>query len=136
MDVYIVNLDDKQLEEVETCLEEYDRKHITYKLDGIIQLGACVDGKIVGGLGACMTAYRILYVSTVFIDEAYRNKGIGSLLVTEMERRAKELGANMIRVDTFDWQGKDFYTKLGYEQIGYYTNEEDNFSEYFFLKRI
>ena len=54
----------------------------------------------------------------------------------EMEKRAKALGANMIRLDTFDWQGKEFYEALGYQQVGHYTNEEDGFSEYFFLKRI
>ena len=42
----------------------------------------------------------------------------------------------MIRLDTFDWQGKEFYEALGYQQVGHYTNEEDGFSEYFFLKRI
>lgn len=53
-----------------------------------------------------------------------------------MEIRAKKLGANTIRLDTFDFQGKDFYKSMGYEQVGYYRNDEDNFEEYFFLKRI
>lgn len=42
----------------------------------------------------------------------------------------------MIRIDTFDWQGRDFYTSLGYEQVGKYNSEIDGFSEHFFLKRI
>ena len=40
----------------------------------------------------------------------------------------------MIRLDTFDWQGKAFYEALGYEIIGQYENTADGFSEYFFLK--
>jgi hypothetical protein len=53
-----------------------------------------------------------------------------------VENKAIELGVNMIRLDTFDWQGYEFYIKLGYELIGKYRNEIDNFCEYFFLKRL
>lgn len=45
-------------------------------------------------------------------------------------------GANVIRLDTFNWQGKDFYITLGYEQVGFYESLEDNFSEHFFVKRL
>ena len=53
-----------------------------------------------------------------------------------MEKRAKELGVNTIRLDTFDWQGYAFYKSLGYEEVGHYYNEEDDYHEYFFVKRI
>ncbi|MDM8312746.1 GNAT family N-acetyltransferase [Clostridium cadaveris] len=78
----------------------------------------------------------MLYVSTVFVDEKYRNKKIGTLLMNEIERRAKLLGANIIRLDTFNWQGREFYTSIGYEEVGSYESVEDGFSEYFFLKRL
>lgn len=51
---------------------------------------------------------KILYVSTVFVDEKYRNNKVGTLLMNEIEKRVKLLEANMIRLDTFDWQGRDF----------------------------
>jgi len=75
-------------------------------------------------------------VSTVFVDENYRSNKIGTLLMNEVEKRANLLGANMIRLDTFDWQGRDFYRSLGYEEVGSYENKIDGFSEYFFLKRL
>lgn len=40
----------------------------------------------------------------------------------------------MIRVDTFDWQGRDFYETVGFEEVGRY--EAEGFSEHFYLKRI
>ena len=132
----IIDLSDTQLEKIEEQLSEYDMSHITYKLDGSIQIGIEENGRIVAGLDACMTAFKILYVSTVFVEESHRRKGYGKLLMEEMEKRAKALGANMIRLDTFDWQGKEFYEALGYESVGHYESTEDNFSEYFFLKRI
>ena len=56
--------------------------------------------------------------------------------IEEMEKRAKALGANTIRLDTFNWQGRDFYEALGYRIVGSYDNNDDGYSEYFFLKRI
>lgn len=132
----IVDLTEEQADIIENKLEAYDEDHISYKLDGLIRIGIEEDGKIIAGLDACMTAFRILYVSTVFVDEEYRRKGYGKILISEMEKRARSLGANTIRLDTFDWQGKEFYEAVGYEMVGRYDNHDDGYSEYFFLKRI
>ena len=72
----------------------------------------------------------------LFVCKEYRRKGYARKLLTETERRAKELGADLIRVDSFDFQGKDFYMAMGYEVVGKYRCEEDDFEEYFFVRRI
>jgi GNAT superfamily N-acetyltransferase len=136
MNYEIVELNDEQVEDIENRLEQYDKKHITYEIPGYIRIGVVNDGKLIAGADACMTAFKILYVSTVFVDEDYRNDKIGTLLMKEIEKRAGLLGANMIRLDTFDWQGRDFYCSVGYEEVGFYENNADGFSEHFFLKRL
>ncbi len=132
----IIDLNEAQVEDIETRLSAFDENHITYKMDGCIQIGVEDDGRLIAGLDACITAFKILYVSTVFVDEGYRRKGIGAMLIREMEKRAAGMGVNAIRLDTFDWQGKEFYNALGYKCVGHYDNAEDGYSEYFFLKRI
>lgn len=132
----IINLNEQQLESIEDKLNTFDENYITYKMDGSIQVGIEEDGRIVAGLDSCITAFKILYVSTVFVDEEYRRKGYGKLLIEEMERRASEMGVNAIRLDTFSWQGKEFYEALNYEIVGSYENDIDGYAEYFFLKRI
>jgi GNAT superfamily N-acetyltransferase len=132
----VIDITDDQVSYIEEKLEEYDEKHITYKMEGRIRIGIREGDRIVAGLDACMTAFKILYVSTVYVEEACRRKGYGKALIEEMEKRAKALGANTIRLDTFDWQGKDFYEALGYKCVGSYSNAEDGYSEYFFMKRI
>lgn len=132
----IIDLNEEQVEDIETRLSTFDENYITYKMNGCIQIGMEENGKLIAGLDACVTAFRILYVSTVFVDEEYRRKGIGTRLIREMENRAAEMGVNTIRLDTFNWQGKEFYEALGYEAVGHYDHAEDGFSEYFFLKRI
>src|SRR5699024_649450 len=123
----VIELNASQVEDIENRLEQYDKNHITDGISGNI---------IIAGADADMTAFNILYVSTVFVDEDYRNKKVGTHLMTEIEKRAGLLGANMIRLDTFNWQGRDFYRSLGYEEVGSYENKDDGFSEHFFLKRL
>lgn len=132
----IIDLSEEQMEGVEDKLSAFDENYITYKMNGSIQIGIEEDGKIVAGLDACITAFKILYVSTVFVDKDCRRKGYGKMLINEMEKRAKEMGVNTIRLDTFSWQGKEFYEALNYEIVGSYENELDSYAEYFFLKRI
>ena len=132
----LVDLTEEQAEEIEERLSAFAEKYITYKMDGSIRIGIEEDGKLIAGLDACITAFRILYVSTVFVDEAYRRKGYGARLIREMEKRAAAMGVNTIRLDTFNWQGKDFYEAMGYTAAGHYENADDGYSEYFFVKRI
>jgi len=136
MNEKLIALTEEQAEYINEQLHAYDKEYIKYRLDGGVQIGIEINGDLVGGLNAYMTAFHILYVDTVFVSEIYRRQGIGRKLIYAMEQRAKELGANMIRLDTFDWQGYEFYKSLGYEEVGHYYNEEDNFHEYFFVKRI
>ncbi len=132
----IIDLNEEQAEDIESRLSAFDESHITYKMNGSIRIGMEENGRLIAGLDACVTAFKILYVSTVFVDEEYRRKGIGAQLIHEMEKRAAAMGVNAIRLDTFDWQGKEFYEALGYTAVGHYDHTEDGYSEYFFLKRI
>ena len=128
----IKNLTNDQVDDIENRLDEYDNNFLPKPLDGFIRIGAFDNGKLIGGLDACMTSFRILYVSTVFVDENYRRKGVAKSLMEQLEQRAKELGADIIRLDTFDWQGRDFYKSIGYKEVGSY--ETKDFSEHFYLK--
>ena len=134
--MYVIDLTEEQAEDIENRLSAYDEEHMAHQTDGCIRIGVEKDGKLIAGLDACITAFRILYVSTVFVDEAYRRQGIGARLIREMEKRASAMGVNTIRLDTFNWQGKEFYEAMGYRAVGQYENAEDGYSEYFFLKRI
>ena len=132
----IVDLTNEQQDEIDSMLEEYDKRYIKYKLNGKVSVGIFHDGRLIAGANGSITAFKIFYVSTVFVDEKYRSKGIGRQLMNALELKALSFGANMIRLDTFDWQGVGFYKKLGYEQVGSYRNEIDGFSEHFFIKQL
>ena len=65
----LIDLTEEQAEEIESRLSEFDEKYITYRMDGSIRIGIEEDGKLIAGLDACITAFRILYVSTVFVTK-------------------------------------------------------------------
>ncbi|MBR3507597.1 MAG: GNAT family N-acetyltransferase [Lachnospiraceae bacterium] len=132
----LISLTEEQVEYINDQLEMYNREYIKYHLDGGVHIGMELDGILVGGLNAYMSAFHILYVDTMFVAEQYRRQGIGRKIMAEMEHQAKELGVNLIRLDTFDWQGYEFYKSLDYEEVGHYFNEADGFHEYFFIKCI
>ncbi|MEY8463597.1 GNAT family N-acetyltransferase [Streptococcus merionis] len=133
----IVELTTEEVGVIEEALENYDKQFIRFPRKGSLSLGIKdKSGQLVAGLDATMTAFQILYVSTVFVAEDHRRKGLGRRLMAELEKRAKSLGANTIRLDTFDWQGCAFYKALGYEEVGSYCHHEDGYSEHFFVKFI
>ena len=132
----IIDLTEEQAEEIDERLSAFDESYITYKMEGDIRIGIEEDGKLIAGLDTCITTFKILYVSTMFVDEEYRRKGYGARLIREMEKRAAAMGVNTIRLDTFSWQGKEFYEAMGYEAVGHYENPTDGYAEYFFLKRL
>lgn len=136
MNYKITELNELEVEDIENRLSDYDKTHITYNISGSIRIGVKHGDKLIAGVEASITAFKILYISTVFVDEGYRNNKIGTLLMNEVEKRSRLLGANMIRLDTFNWQGQDFYHSLNYEEVGYYESKEEGFSEHFFLKRL
>lgn len=76
------------------------------------------DGKILAGIIVKMYCWKCIYIDTFWIDESMRGEGLGTLLLEEVERVAKENGSHLIHLDTFDFQAKDFYLAHGYSVFG------------------
>ncbi len=55
----IIDLDEEQVEDIEARLSAFDENFITYKMDGCIRIGVEDDGRLIAGLDACITAFRI-----------------------------------------------------------------------------
>jgi len=131
----IVTLTEKQFKDIDTRLADYDN-NVGIEVKDDIQIGTFHDGKLIAGAGAGTSDFRKIYVYTLFVDEEFRGKGIGRQLMEAIENEALSLGANMIRLNTYNSQSLGFYVKMGYEQFGSYENEEDGYTEYFFIKKL
>ena len=72
------------------------------------------------------------------VNPKFRGKGIGTNLIREAEKQAKEMGARKIIVNTHTSLEADqrYYKKLGYSSIGTLTNYYDNGSAVFYSKEL
>lgn len=77
-----------------------------------------------------------MYIDILWIDQAYRRQGLGSLLMRTVEEQAKYKGAYVAHLSTFDWQGKDFYLKHGYEVFGKIDDNPLHHTHYFMKKKL
>jgi len=89
---------------------------------------------MIAGICAEMYIWKILYIEVLFVDELYRKKGLGSLLLKMVERDAIAMGAKLCHLDTYAFQAKDFYLKNGYEIFGILDDCPEGF-ERFYLKK-
>jgi GNAT superfamily N-acetyltransferase len=74
-------------------------------------------GRIVGGLIGIIK-WRWLYVAKLWVDESARGQKAGSRLMAAAEEFAKRHGATNAYLDTFGYQARPFYEKLGYTVFG------------------
>jgi len=94
-----------------------------------------VDRSVVGGIRALVVFYW-LRVEVLWVHEAARGKGIGSRLLAEAERRAREMGARNAALETFEWQAPRFYQKHGYEEVARVEGYVKNFYLALMQKRL
>jgi GNAT superfamily N-acetyltransferase len=78
-------------------------------------------GDFVGGLtGEIFT--NTLFVEFLWVDDRKRHAGIGSMLMERLEKEAVKFGVTDLYLDTYSFQAPDFYKKLGFVEVGRYTN--------------
>ncbi|WP_426351155.1 GNAT family N-acetyltransferase [Alloiococcus sp. CFN-8] len=93
-------------------------------------------GNIIAGVNCIYYAWKCIYIDALWVKEEYRNRGLGSELLKEIEKTAKEYGCHMIHLDTFDFQRKDFYIRQGYEIHGILDDCPQGHKRYYLKKRI
>lgn len=91
--------------------------------------------KLVGGLWG-RTVFGWLYIEIVFVPESLRGKGIGAELLLRAEREAIARGCRNAWLDTFEFQARGFYERLGYSCFGELNEYPTGFSRYFMKKAL
>jgi GNAT superfamily N-acetyltransferase len=67
-----------------------------------------------GLIGNCYAGW--LFVALLWVHADLRGIGVGSRLMAEAERHGRDFGCHSAFVDTFTFQGPEFYPKLGYRE--------------------
>lgn len=71
------------------------------------------DGNMIAAVIAGVGTWNNLDIDMIWVDEPYRNKGIGSRLLAEVEKEGKENGAYFSAINVFDWEAS-LFKKHGY----------------------
>ncbi|EPY2272951.1 GNAT family N-acetyltransferase [Clostridium sporogenes] len=94
------------------------------------------NGEIIAGILSKMYCWNCIYIDVLWVKEEYRKDGLGTKLLKELKKIAKEKDCHLIHLDTFDFQAKDFYIKHGYEIFGILDQCPENHKRYFMKKNI
>ena len=76
------------------------------------------DGNIIAGCNLLIDCWRTADLDILWVEETYRNQGIGSALIREAERAAREKGCRFMTLGTFDFQARPLYEKFGFAVCG------------------
>jgi GNAT superfamily N-acetyltransferase len=93
------------------------------------------DGKAVGGLWG-RAAYDWLFVEYLAVPTELRRAGLGRELMQKAEQIALEHGCVGVWLDTFAFQARPFYEKLGYKCFGQIDDHPRGSARYFLQKRL
>ena len=109
-------------------LKEEEAEYIGEKINGIVPKEIDADseefvlkvenenGQVIGGCIAEAYEYhwaRVL-LEELWVDERYRHQGIGSMIIREVERIAREKGCRVVTLGTASYMARPFYEKHGY----------------------
>lgn len=94
-----------------------------------------VDGAVVGGLLGHIK-WRWLYVSKLWIADSHRGRGHGYELMNAAEEFARTKACLGSYLDTFEYQARPFYEKIGYEVFGTLEGYPPGFRQFFLAKTL
>ena len=90
---------------------------------------------VVGGLIGHIK-WRWLYVAKLWLRDDFRGRGLGAELLRAAEDLARAQGCIGAYLDTFEYQARPFYEKLGYELFGTLEGFPPGYRQYFLSKRL
>ncbi|MFS7252741.1 GNAT family N-acetyltransferase [Rahnella rivi] len=105
---------ESDLEEIKNGLRNFNRNFIPQSK--FRALGIFVEdekGNKQAGIVA-ETVGNWMYIQMLWVDESLRGKDVGTQLITEAEEEAKARGCRYSLVDTFSFQARPFYERMGY----------------------
>ena len=99
---------------IQDGLDEYDEAYEPkYENVGFYKKLVDKDGRFAAGVIADVNKDAYGFVEALFVEELLKNQGLGTYLLQEVEKQAKENGAPMILTNAGDWN-VDFFKKNGY----------------------
>ena len=123
------------IQEVESGLRDFNAVVIGPAHQRAVRIFLREDDRIAGGLLGEIR-WRWMYVAKLWVAESLRGKGYGRKLITAAESHAREEGCIGIYLDTFEYQARPFYEKLGFELFGTLEGYPPGYRQFHLAKRL
>jgi GNAT superfamily N-acetyltransferase len=91
--------------------------------------------EIAGGLWG-MSLWGSFYVALVVAPDDARGRGLGTELMRQAEAEARRNGCREMWLDTFDFQARPFYERLGFSVFGQLDGPPPAFPRWFMRKPL
>ena len=138
IDIIPENASQQDAATIVAVLEQHAALHIgaiEEKPDFAILLRDPDTQAVVGGLYG-MDGFGWAFVKYLAVPDEYRGQGLGSRLLAEAEAIARARGYIGVWLDTFEFQARPFYEKLGYQVFGELEGGPNAIPRYFLKKRF
>ncbi len=130
------NLDESDLEIVRAGMRHYTALHVPYQDYHPLQLILRDENNKLLGAALGETGRHWLKISVIWVSEDLRGQGYGTKLLQAMEEQAIANDCQQAFLDTFSYQARPFYEKLGYEVFGTLDDYPPGHKRYFMKKRL
>ena len=90
---------------------------------------------VVGGLNGS-THWGWCYIRHLWVDAAWRRRGLGHRLLAEVETEARARGDTGLYVDTFNEAAVSFYERAGFARFGRIENFPPGHARTFLQKKL
>lgn len=129
------NIDKNSETLIRSMLEQFNLSFAGADNHRSLSLSIDDKGEIMGGLlGGTYWGY--LYLDILVVNEDYRNRGYGSMLLDTAEKTAVDRGCQHATLGTHDFQGIEFYIKNGYRVAGQLPDLPRGHTKYTLYKKL
>jgi GNAT superfamily N-acetyltransferase len=91
---------------------------------------------VVGGGLWALSLWGSFYIALVIVPQGGRGRGMGSELMRQAEAEARRQGCRDMWLDTFAFQARPFYERLGFEVFGQLDGPAPAFPRWFMRKAL
>ena len=116
MDYQIVDLTEEEAAYIGRKIDEIVPHEVDADEEEFVLKVENENGGIIGGCIAEVYEFRWsrMFLNTLWVDERWRRHGIGSMILREAERIAREKGCRVVTLGTASYMARPFYEKHGY----------------------
>jgi len=137
--IKIYNATEEEQDLISSSLVSFNNSKVPFTQKPLTKyICKCIkDGdEVIGGILSEVYCWNILSIEILWVKDEHRNKGYASILMNDAESEAREMGCKISHLDTFDFQAKELYEKLGYTVFGVLEDCPDGHSRYYMSKKL